>query len=453
MKKRHWPQQVHILIASGIFLTILILVYQIVARYNHRFDLTRERLHSVSGETIEVLKRMEREKIWVRAFFAEEDPASRPFKILLKGFATHHPHFHYVFYDPDRSPSEARRYRVENYRTTAVEYQGRQETIQEITEEALTRALVRLAHPRRETFCFTSGHGEASLADGERNGLAEWKQVLEDRQHQLKEIQLLAGGIPADCQAVIIAGPHYELLPKEIDLLQKYTEAGKGLFLLIDPMDSGTGKSFLKLVESFGIQLGEDVVIDKMSQVFGGDYLIPLVVQYADHPITQRFQVATFFPIARTVRTASKVPGGIAVTELAHTTQGSWAETHLKKLEEGEANLEPETDVVGPVPVAAAAEIQDASKPGRVVVVGDSDFLTNAYLKISGNRDFALNILQWLSKDDRWISIRAKTSRFEPLFLREHQSVGAGVFAVAGLPLTALAVGSFGIWVRRRKSR
>lgn len=450
---KHLPRQIHILIASAILLAILVLVHRIVARHNQRLDLTRERLYSISNETIAVLHRMQRDPLWVRAFFAEEDPVRRPLRILLKEMATHHFHFRYEFYDPDRSPTEARRYGVETYRTTVVEYQGRQERIQEFTEEALANALIRLAHPETQTLCFTTGHGEAALADTERTGLREWKQVLEDHQYRLKEIQLLGRGIPGGCTGVIVAGPHYELLPREVELLQKHPQAGKGLLLLIDPVDAGTGKSFGKLLEPFGVTLGEDVVVDKMSRVFGGDYLIPLVTQYADHAITQRFRVATFLPITRTVRMAAEVPEGIEVTELARTTPGSWAETNLKKLEEGEADLDPQTDLVGPVSVAAAVQIQEAPKGGRVVVVGDSDFLTNAYLKVSGNKDFSLNILQWLVKDDHWISIRPKKPRFEPLFFKENQSAGVAVFTMAGLPLTALLIGSVGIWVRRRNSQ
>ncbi len=450
--KRHLPQHLHLVIATGIFLAILVLAAQIVGRHNRRLDLTRERLHSVSNDSIAVLYRMQRNPLWVRAFFAEEDPARHPLRVLLKEMATHHPQFHYEFYDPDRSPSEARRYRVETYRTTVVEYQGREEKLQEFSEEALTNALIRLAHPERQTLCFTAGHGEAALTDTERNGLAEWKQALEDHSYRLKEIQLLGRGIPTDCASVVVAGPHYELLPGEVDRLQKHLETGRGLLLLIDPMDPWTGKSFQKLVEPWGVRLGENVVVDKMSRVFGGDYLIPLVTEYADHPITKRFRVATFLPITRTVRMASEVPEGVEVTELARTTQGSWAETNLKKLEEGKADLEPETDLVGPVSVAAAVQIEEIPKGGRVVVVGDSDFVTNAYLKASGNKDFSLNLVQWLVKDDRWISIRAKRPRFEPLFLKKNQSVGVAIFTVVGLPLTALAAGSIGIWRRRRRS-
>jgi len=242
------------------------------------------------------------------------------------------------------------------------------------------------------------------------------------------------------------------LLPKELDLLQKYPETGKGLFILIDPMDPGTGKSYNELAKSFGLKLGDDVIVDKVSRVFGGDYLVPLITKYAHHPITEKFRVATFLPIARTVRKASEAPLGIKVTELAFTSAGSWAETNLKMLENGEAELNPDQDLVGPVPVAAVVELQEGIKGSRVAVVGDSDFVTNTHLRVSGNKDFALNILQWLVRDDRWIAIRAREPRFEPLFLPINQSAGVAAFAIGGIPFTALFAGSVGIWVRRRRS-
>lgn len=453
MKRVRWPHELHIVIASGILLAILVLLYLIAGRHNQRIDLTRDKVHSVSRETVQILDRMAGERIMVRAFFSDEDPASREFKILLKEMATHHPKFRYKFHDPDHSPSQARRYRIDSYRTSVVEYRGREERIQDFTEEALANALVRLAHPEKRILCFTTGHGEAGLSDEERVGLSEWKKTLGEHQYEVKEVQVLAPqGIPADCSAVVMAGPHYELLPREIEILKKYFESGRGLMLLIDPMDPGTGTSFERLVKPYGLKLGEDVVVDKMSRVFGGDFLVPLVSQYADHPITKQFRAVTFLPVARSVRRLADVPKGIEVTELAQTMPGSWAETDLKRLEDGNAELDPEKDLVGPVPLAACVERVPASKGGRLVVVGDSDFLTNAHLRLSGNKDFSLNMLQWLGRDDRWISIRPRISRFEPLFLRRNQSVGAAVFAIGVFPLTALVAGSTGIWLRRKRS-
>lgn len=453
MKRANWPQQVHILTASVIFLTVLLLIYQIVDRHNRRLDLTREKIHSLSAPTLDSLKLLGSNEIQALGFFAEGDPAKREFEIFLKEAATHHPRFRYEFHDPDRSPSEAKRLRVDSYQTVIVESGGREERFFGSAEQDFTNALIRLGHPKKETLCFTEGHGEGSFSEIERTSFSDWKQALEAQGYLIRTLQLAQEGVAADCNVVVMGGPHYELLPKELDLLQKIPpEKGMGFLILLDPMDPGVGTSYDELMKSLGLLLGKDVVIDKVSRIVGGDFLIPLVSRYAAHPLTEKFRAATLFPIARTVRKAESVPEGAEVTELAFTHPGSWAETDLKKLENGEAELDPERDPAGPLPLAAAVEFQIKPRSSRWIVVGDSDFLTNPYLGLAGNRDFSLNAIQWLVQDDRWISVRAKRPHFEPLFLKAPQSVGLAVFSIGGIPLTVLLAGSLGIWIRRRNS-
>ena len=219
MKKKHWPAQLHILLASGIFLAALIFLYLIVGRHNRRIDLTRGKIYSLSEETLQVLKRIDTGEVKVHAFFAEEDPARGDYKILMKELATHPPHVQYEFLDPDRSPSEARRYGVDTYRTIVIQYQNHQERIKDLTEQGFTNALIRLAHPKKQTLCFTKGHGENNLGDKERSGLAGLKQLLGDHHYEVKETEILKEGVPEDCNAVVMAGPRYELLPRELETL------------------------------------------------------------------------------------------------------------------------------------------------------------------------------------------------------------------------------------------
>lgn len=456
--KRHWPQHLHLVIASAIFLGICVLVFQIAERANRRLDLTRSKIYSLAPETVQVLERLNQGggEIRVNAFFAEGDPARRDLALLLKEMEIKHPRFRYVFFDPDRAPSEARRFRVDAYQTVIAEYAGRQERFLGASEEDLTNTLIRLAHPKKQVLCFTRGHGELPLIEGEeRVNLSTWKRTLEEHQYEIREIQLLTDGIQEDCNVLVMAGPRYELLPREIDLLLKYEGKGKGkgFLLLVDPMDPGVGKSFIELGRALGFELGPDVVIDKVSRIFGGDYLVPLVAQYAPHPVTERFQAAVFLPIARTVRKAARVPKGTVVTELAWTHPGSWGENDLKRLEKGEADFDEKTDLKGPLPLVATAERGKTSAGARrSAVIGDSDFLSDAYLNLGGNRDFALNLIQWLAEDDRWIAVRVKAPQFEPLFLKVNESLGVAIFSIGGLPLTVLLAGGTGIFLRRRRS-
>ena len=204
MFKRHFPQYVHILVASVILLGVIVLLYQIVARHNFRLDLTEQKLFTLKKQTIKTVKQMKPDEIQIHAFYAEEDPMRRKMEGLFEGMAAHHPRFQYNFYDPDRSPSEARKYQVDSYRTTVIEYQERQERTNESGEEAITNALIRIAHPQSLAVCFTGGHGENSLSDPDRGGLNLWKQTLENHQYRVKDIQLMQQGIPTDCNLVML---------------------------------------------------------------------------------------------------------------------------------------------------------------------------------------------------------------------------------------------------------
>ncbi|MBW1677216.1 MAG: hypothetical protein JRJ79_11565 [Deltaproteobacteria bacterium] len=239
--------------------------------------------------------------------------------------------------------------------------------------------------------------------------------------------------------------------------------------ILIDP-ETDTGlKGFLK---SWGIEVGQDVIVDKLSRLFGADYLTPIVSQYAGyHPITENFNTASFFPLARSIRVAEDVPEYVQNTELAETGPSSWAETDLVMLKKGEASFDRQKDTMGPIPVAVVSTIKhetkeaegeglgggeyeaeesddkkDAPRPARIVVFGDSDFAGNAYVNLSGNRDLFMNALSWLAEEEDLIAIRPKKREGQPVVLSYTQ--GRVIFW-ASVVLLPGAVLIFGIVVLR----
>ena len=53
----------------------------------------------------------------------------------------------------------------------------------------------------------------------------------------------------------------------------------------------------------------------------------------------------------------------------------------------------------------AAGATAEAAKPQRVALVGDSDFLSNAYFGQLGNSLLGLNLAQWLASRDAQLNI------------------------------------------------
>lgn len=448
---------------SVILLATLTMVMALVVSNNYRWDATKEKIYSLSDSTSKLLNNMSGSAIEVLAFYPHDDPGRMNFDVFLRECQLHHPKFKYRFYDPDRVPSLAKQYNVKSFYTVVVRYENRHENVVTPTEESFTNALLRLANPKQFNICFLTGHGEASVSEEGRNGLSFFRQTLESMNYGIHDIILLRDKVPAFCNVAIIAGPHQDFDPEEFKFLTKTFKSGRGILFMIDPMDPGAGKSFRDFAKEFGILMGEDVIVDKMSRLVGGDFLVPLVNQYVtQHPITEHFEKPTFYPVARSLQPADQAKKGYEVVPLALSSSGSWSENNLQELEKGEAAFDPaQGDLQGPLPIAVAVErkplADDKTKEvqgntARMVFVGDADFLTNSYVQLSGNMDFGLNIIQWLSQDDRMISIHPREPEFKPLFLTSSQRATMLFVCVIALPVLILAGGVIQMILRKRIS-
>ena len=111
----------------------------------------------------------------------------------------------------------------------------------------------------------------------------------------------------------------------------------------------------------------------------------------------------TFFPAARQIGTTENEEW--RVTPLIEVAQRGWVETG--KLD-GNISFDKNRDFAGPVNIATALERTVGDRNQRVVVVGTGEFLANAYLGNLGNLDLGVNIMNWLTGDDRMITIQPR---------------------------------------------
>src|SRR5262249_25630435 len=142
------------------------------------------------------------------------------------------------------------------------------------------------------------------------------------------------------------------------------------------------------------------------------------VASYGNHPITEHMKVMTFFPLARSVTPTTPLPEGITADKLLNTNERSWGETNMKG---GEAEFDEGKDLKGPVTLAVAASKTAGEKKARLVVYGDSDFASNAYNGTAGNGNLFSNTVNWLARDENFISIKPKSSDDRRIEMTEGQ--------------------------------
>jgi ABC-type uncharacterized transport system involved in gliding motility auxiliary subunit len=114
-------------------------------------------------------------------------------------------------------------------------------------------------------------------------------------------------------------------------------------------------------------------------------------------------------------------------------------------------------DVAGPIGLIAAVSATasgaaggEASPPeSRLVVVGDSDFIANRFLRVQGNLDMGLNIANWLAQQEDLISIRARDPEDRRLNMTTDQARLVFWGTILVVPLLLAATGFRMFWKRR----
>ncbi len=442
-------------------LALVIFLGALAGRHHLRWDFSQGQSHTLAPQTVKVLKGLQ-QPVKAYAFFKDNQAGRRQAEDELAKYAYLNRHFSYQFINPDAEPAMAKRFGVRAYGTVVLVAGKKEERIQLPEEQALTNALIRLTRKGKKTVYFLAGHGEPSLDGLAKEDYSHLKKAITGNNYVVKSLLLATSSqVPPDASVVIIAGARKDLFPQEKQRLSAYLAGGGSLLIMLDPISHAGLKGWL---DKRGIVVGDDLVLDKNSSLFGMSPAVPMVMQYGFHDITRPLEgTFCFFPEARSVSLKAKLPQNVKGVELMKTSANSWAETNLKALEHGEANFEKEKgDTMGPISLGVAVTITGqkpkdapADKPapkGHLVVLGDSEFANNNNLDQAGNRDLVLNSVSWLAEEEDLVSIRAKKRGNQPLLLQPAQARLVFWLPVVVWPL-ALAVLGAVVVIRRRKSR
>jgi gliding motility-associatede transport system auxiliary component len=440
-------------------LALVIFLGALANRHHWRMDFSQGQSHTLAPQTIKVLKGL-KDPVKAYAFFKDNQAGRRQAEDELAKYGFHNRLFSYQFINPDAEPGMAKRFKVRAYGTVVLVAGKKEERVQLPEEQALTNALVRLTRKGKKTVYFLSGHGEPSLDGSGKEDYSQLKKAITQNNYQVKSLLLATSSqVPPDASLLIIAGPRKDLLAQEKQRISAYLAGGGGLLIMLDPISHASLKGWLG---KRGVLVGDDLVLDENSSLFGMSPAVPMVMQYGFHDITKPLEgTFCFFPEARSISLQPKLPEGATGVELIKTSANSWAETDLKALETGEASFEKEQgDTLGPISLGVALTVTGkkpaaADKPapkGNLVVLGDSEFANNNNLDQAGNRDLVLNSISWLAEEEDLVSIRAKKRSSQPLLLQPAQARMVFWLPVVAWPLALAVLGAF-VVIRRRKSR
>jgi ABC-type uncharacterized transport system involved in gliding motility auxiliary subunit len=440
------------LILSLAFLGILIVINYLVYQNPVRKDLTEDKQFTLAAETIDTLGSL-KVPVVAKAFFTPRNDSTKATDLLYQYKFYSDGNFDYEFIDPEMNPVAAEKANISRDGMIVVTMGDQQEPVSVVTERELTGALVRLINPEQRKVYFLTGHGEYSPDDTGDQSYSQVRQTLESKNYTVETLNLLTSNqVPEDAKVIVIAGPQKPVSTPEIDILDGYLSEGGSLIVMQEPSavtDFGDNPDPMLdyLQEIWGVSMGEDIVIDTTSnQPFA-----PFAAEYGSHVITEKLlRTTSQFPSARSV-SAENAVDGVSQAQLVFTAPQSWAETDLQGLVEGteEASLDEGQDLPGPISLAVAAE--NFGESSRVVILGDSDFASDANFYIWANGDLIINSIDWAAGQEDLINLTPKETTQRMMLPPNPFTLNLILLGmVIILPGLTLVAGIL-VWIQRRR--
>ena len=358
------------------------------------------------------------------------------------------------FVDPDADPAATRAAGVSIDGEMVVTYKDRSEQLKVLTEREFDNALVRLARTRVRLVAFLSGDGERK-GDGKANAdIGNFGALLAAQGVRTMALTLSADmHIPQNIDVLVLASPQVPLAAPVVAEIGDYLARGGNFLWLTDP---GANAGLDDLAKALSLRVLDGTVVDGAGAAFGiGDPSFVSVSAYPSNPVTHDFALTTLFPQAAALGVVSG--SDWKVQSLLRTSAKSWTRIGPISKQGDTTSISYDADkgeLPGPLDIGVALSRlspSPAKREQRVAVIGDGDFLSNAFLGNGGNREFGQRLFDWLLQDDALIDIPDKGAPDRQLHLTQTALGAIGLGFLAVLPMLLALIGGF-IWWRRRRA-
>jgi hypothetical protein len=443
------------------------LAMMLIVSYYHnlRLDLTPNQQYTLSQHTLRILDEVQK-PVKILAFVRKEDPRNAYLTDLFWRIGLRQPKITSRVVDLNRNPALAQSYHADSYGSVVVECGPRRKTFSNVREELLTAAILQVTRDYEKTVYILSGHGERDTDDADRfHGYSTFRNVLEQEFYHVKPLALFGNAeIPKDAAAILIPGPRRDLLPEETLKLDRYVQGGGSILVLLDPGASASMSAFL---HRYRVDAPARVIGDDEERLAGSEPLTAKIPEKVkDSSITSILDADPVFSLFGPIDISEGEEAKIDVLPVLSSSRSSWS-LALERDGKVPENVEYDPkrgDKRGPFPVgvSVAIRLDDAGaksaagdeavrKVGRLIVFSDSDFASNQFIDLLGNRDLLVNAVNWLALEDTLIGVRPerKVAGKEQFYVSSRQNYMVFLVGVVIMPLIFVALGMT-VFVRRR---
>jgi ABC-type uncharacterized transport system involved in gliding motility auxiliary subunit len=479
-------------------LAVVVLTNYISSRHYKRWDWTAHGLFTLSDRSQQALRELE-DDVQIYVFLGRDEQDFADVETLLEEYKDVTDKITVEWVDPDRHraryqvladkfgidswlagevtlsqvpvvvTSGDRKWKVERHQLIVEDFEsfddadGHKLDLQ--SERALTGAILEVTTGEPTQVCVAKGHGEWEVgAYGDRSFDAvarelEWEKI------DVESVEIRSDDIPEACDALFVISPQRLFSADEVGIVDRYLASGGNVLLAFDPVlkkESLTPTGFEASLEERGILVGDDLVIenDPAQQLPGNPGDLFLVTNLGTHRLVDTIRKrggGMLVAVARSVDVAD----GSDTEVLFRTSPDAVAESDLARALNPDAKGKPTPPSAVPLAVAweYVAPLGDDLKPvetegpvpGRLLVVGDSDWMSAELLDNPqlSNIDFMSSTAGWLTQREALINIAPRKTKARAVVMSDADLQNLLFRVVLLLPLAAL-IGGFGVWWSRR---
>ncbi|MEO2158047.1 MAG: Gldg family protein, partial [bacterium] len=360
----------------------------------------------------------------------------------------------------------------------ALLYAEKQEVIPFISGTAdlefrIASAISVMTTDKRPSIAFLTGFG----ALGETSFPSLTRSLLE--RYEVTSIDLSEDSIgldPNNTDLVVLAGPKEAVPETKIVEIEEFISKGGGALMLVDKhqpsAETPTTSQVTTGLEGFlaerGIGVDAGLVVDYSSNSnisMGSQGMFNVIRPYPLWPIALKGGLHA------TTRDLNGLSVGwataLTVADSIDNIEKLWITTEAGGIQPPnslimpDALLQPDPNGFQTVTLAVALgggdseSSNDDPSAGRIIVVGDVDFLEESFVQVSpDNLIFAENAIDWLAQDEALIAIRSKTRTPPPMiFTSDFQKASLRWGNLIGVPLLVVILGILKVTGRKRRAK
>lgn len=426
--------------------TFLVCINYLAYKHNKTWDLTEERLNSLSEQTTKLLDGL-KDDLQVMVFYKGNEVGELKGKIK-QSLAIYQEYSNKVktqFVNMYVDQPLALQYLtgqtdIEQAKVMVfLEHKGKRVRVDDVDESGITAGIIKVTRVSATKIYLLQGHGERDLASDDDQGIQQLVKGLTEASFQVEPLNLLdKKEVPADAAAVAIVGPQMPYLENELQALRAYIGKGGRIFMAIDP---GLRHNLAGLAKTMGVEFSNNYIFSLLQIAGQGPATVVGRRFDPSSEITKSIPTGTYsmFPLASELKSAGDKT--IETKELVKSDDRSFTVTDPTK----PVTAQPKTQAVT---IGFGARGTETGKTFEAVIFGDSDFLSNRAIMFGANRDLVMNAFAELTNQKDLISIKPKLPKGTLVMLTEYSRYG--IIIVLMLVPVLLFISGGVLWFRRR---